>query len=177
MVVAWVDLAIAAYEAGFRGEDHAIAIALAHAESSRVSDATNWTDPNGGSFGLMQINGVHDPDATGTYPNMVPTQAWIERMYIPSENYKAAFKVFKDSGNSFKPWSTYTQNLHKAKIMSPYDVAKAAMDGRARMASLQTKVDTLTAQRNSLSAEKAALQAEVDRLKNNISAAIWNLQQ
>ena len=177
MIVAWVDLAIHAYNAGFRGEDHATAIALAHAESGRVNDAVNWTDPNGGSFGLMQINGVHDPDASGTYPNMVPTQAWIDRMYVPSENYKAAFQVYKNGGDSFKPWATYTQGLHKAKIVSPYDIAKAAMDGRARMQTLQTRLDNMTLQRDSLRTENDALKAEVEHLKYVISAAIWQLNQ
>jgi hypothetical protein len=90
----------------------------------------NLTDPNGGSYGLWQINGVHDPLATGTYPNMVPTSEWKIRMQDPLENAKAAFKVYTSAGKSFAPWGAFTRTMHR-----PYmDTAKVALDARQRIA-------------------------------------------
>lgn len=122
MIVTWLEIAQIAYNAGFRGEALRDAIALSQPESGRKSDARNTTDPNGGSFGLWQINGIHDPNATGTAPNKVPTQAWIDKMFIPAENAKVAFNVWSNNGKSFNPWGAYTSELHK-----PYQALAAAI--------------------------------------------------
>jgi hypothetical protein len=161
MIVPWIDIATAAWEAGFRGDDMAIAIALSQPESQRNNDAVNHEDPNGGSFGLLQINGVHDPNATGVYPNLVPTQAWIDKMFQPKENYKAAFTVYSRAGKTFNPWGTYTNGAYLLKWHDPVDVAKVAMDGRQRIATVQMRLDssqaTLATTKTSLSTALAEL--------------------
>lgn len=158
MIVPWIDLATAAYEAGFRGEAHAIAVALAQPESGRNTDAVNSNDPNGGSFGLLQINGVHDPNATGTYPNMVPTAEWKELMKSPVENYKVAFKVWNNASRSFNPWGAYTSDLHMPYMAT----AKVALDARSRLA----RLDVINA--NHLAA-RAALQNELSEVRTQLS--------
>lgn len=186
MIVPWIDIAIAAYEAGFRGEDLAVAIALSQPESQRHSDAHNPEDPNGGSFGLIQINGVHDPDATGTAPNMVPTQAWIDKMFNPKENYKAGYQVYLRSGKSFNPWGTYTSGAYLLKWHDPVDVAKVAMDARARLATSETALKNaraLLADSNKriifMQDELTLTRAERDRLLSELEVsrtAVSNLQ-
>jgi hypothetical protein len=66
-------------------------------ESGFNARAANWGDPHGGSFGLTQINGVHDP-APGTYA----TRAWIQRMWDPVLNLRQAHRLM--SGSGLGPW-------------------------------------------------------------------------
>jgi hypothetical protein len=162
-LVPWIDIADAGYQAGFRGEALATIVALAQPESGRNPLAVNkqvfataplpewdeatkalkrdpdtglyWTkgDPNGGSFGLIQANGVHDPAATGIYPFKKPTQAWIDRMFQPGENLKQAHRVWTNAGQSFEPWGTFKFGLHKDFLVT----AKVALDGRDRISKLQ----------------------------------------
>ena len=84
---------------GFKGQDAIIALAVAKGESSWNPQAKNTSDPNGGSFGLFQINGVHKP---------TEDQKWN-----PVDNSMLAYKVFVDAGNSFKPWSVFTSSAYK----------------------------------------------------------------
>jgi hypothetical protein len=166
MIVPWIDLAFAAYTAGFRGEAHAIAVALAQPESGRNTDAVNSTDPNGGSFGLLQINGVHDPNATGTYPDKVPTAAWKELMKDPLENYKVAFKVWNSASKSFNPWGAFTSGAHVPYLPE----ARIALDARARLARLETINLNHTAARAALQAELTALNASLALVKGELDA-------
>lgn len=166
MIVPWIDLAFAAYDAGFRGEAHAISVALAQPESGRNTDAVNSTDPNGGSFGLLQINGVHDPNASGVYPNKVPTTAWIELMKNPLENYKAAFKVWNSAGKSFGPWGAFTSNLH----VSSMDAARCALDARQRIVTANSTIANLQATRNSLQESVNSLQGALSASQSNLNA-------
>jgi hypothetical protein len=148
--IPFLDLANYAYDAGFRGENHAIAVALAQPESNRIPNAANLQDVNGGSFGVMQINGAHDPDAEGTYPNMVPTAAWIQRM------------------SSFDPWGAFTSGLHKPSL----DAAKVALDGSARLRAANARVAQYKAERDRISVAHDALKIDNTLLNNKIAAAV-----
>ena len=69
------------------------AAAVASAESSGNPVNPNYTDPNGGSFGLWQINGVHASSLVAAgLPN------WATD---PLQNAEAAVMVWKGAGNTF----------------------------------------------------------------------------
>jgi hypothetical protein len=166
--IPFLDLANYAYDAGFRGENHAIAVALAQPESNRIPNAANLQDVNGGSFGVLQINGAHDPDAEGIYPNMIPTVAWIQKMYEPGENYKAAWRIFKDNGDTFNPWGAFTSGLHKPSL----DAAKVALDGSARLRAANARVAQYKAERDRISVAHDDLKIENALLNAKIAAAV-----
>lgn len=65
-------------------------------ESGFNPRAANWNDSHGGSFGLFQINGIHDP-APGKYA----TRAWISKMMNPVENIKVAVRLAR---GGLGPW-------------------------------------------------------------------------
>jgi hypothetical protein len=166
----WLDIAELAFQAGFRGEPHAIVVALAQPESNRNPQAVNPTDPNGGSYGLLQVNGAADPDAAGTYPNLVPTEAWKQRMFDPAENLKAAYQIWLSNSQgekNFKPWGAYTSNLHLASL----DAARAAMDGAARLRQANARVAQFKAERDRILVAHDALKITVELLKQKIADA------
>lgn len=181
-VLPWIDVASLAYEAGFRGEPHATVVALSQPESGRQPRRENLADPNGGSFGLLQINGAHDPDAAGSYPNLVPTPAWIERMKDPLENLKMAYRIWLSNSQgerNFKPWGAYTSNLHLASL----DAARCALDARARLASRDASIAGLKARLQETEAEAerarltaASLQARIDTARVGVTAALAALE-
>lgn len=97
-----------AYKAGFRGQALNVAVAIALAESGGNTNAYNpelaaGTPKNSGSRGLWQIYGVAHPE----YNNAAA--------FNPLVNAQAAFKVFKEAGNRFTPWSTYNAGMANPK--------------------------------------------------------------
>ncbi len=74
------------------------AYAIAHPESGGNVQAFNPADPYGGSYGIMQINGVHGYD-----PNKL--------LNDPDYNFAAARQVH-DGAGGFTPWSTYTNGSY-----------------------------------------------------------------
>jgi hypothetical protein len=147
--VPFFDIARYAHEAGFRGEPHATVVALAQPESSRIATAHNGADPNKGSFGLLQINGVHlEPGGT--------LEGWaIEDLYDPAKNLKAAFMVWEANGHSFEPWGAYVNGLHKPSM----DAAKVALDGFSRWRASEFRRATSEARLLKCEAERASLDA------------------
>ncbi|MGH3663448.1 MAG: transglycosylase SLT domain-containing protein [Micromonosporaceae bacterium] len=93
-----VEVAKVAYQAGFRGEDLKIAVAVAWAESGG-DPKINSSYPGEDSRGLWQINEVH----FGQYDE--------SKLYQPLYNARAAHDIWQDSknaGNSpWYPWSTW----------------------------------------------------------------------
>ncbi|MGH3658152.1 MAG: transglycosylase SLT domain-containing protein [Micromonosporaceae bacterium] len=92
------EVAEVAYQAGFRGEDLKIAVAVAWAESGG-DPKVNSHYPGEDSRGLWQINEVH----FGRYDE--------SRLYQPRYNAEAARDIWRDStqaGNPpWYPWSTW----------------------------------------------------------------------
>jgi hypothetical protein len=131
--VPFFDIARYAHDAGFRGEPHATVVALAQPESYRIATAHNGADPFKGSFGLLQINGVHLEDG-GTLDGWT-----IEDLYDPAKNLKAAFLVWQANGKSFEPWGAFVNGLHKPSM----DAAKVALDGLARWRATVDRVESL----------------------------------
>jgi Transglycosylase SLT domain len=66
-------------------------------ESGFNERAANWGDSHGGSFGLAQINGVHDPS-----PGNYATKAWIQTMFDPRANLRQAHRLM--GKGDLGPW-------------------------------------------------------------------------
>jgi hypothetical protein len=79
-----------------------VAAAIALAESGGCTAAQNPTDNNGTqtSWGLWQIS-------NGTHAMPVPN------IYDPSVNAQQAVAKYKDAGNAFSPWGTYSSGAYR----------------------------------------------------------------
>ena len=104
MILDSSQIAKLAYDAGFRGEALNIAVQIALAESGGNTNAYNpelaaGTRPGSGSRGLWQIYGSAHPEFNN------------DGAFDPATNARAAYKVFREAGNRFTPWSTYNQGL------------------------------------------------------------------
>lgn len=115
MTLSFITIAQLAWDAGFRGEDHSIAVALTVPESGRNPEAISPINADGSQDrGLLQINSVHgyDPD----------------RLLEPAYNMAAAREVWERQG--WGAWTAYRNGLHRPSL----DAAKVAMDARAQLA-------------------------------------------
>jgi len=104
MILSPAQIAQYAYKAGFRGDALNVAVAVALAESGGNTNAYNpeaaaGTRPGSGSRGLWQIYGTAHPE----YNN--------DSAFDPAINAQAAFKVYREAGNRFTPWSTFNQGM------------------------------------------------------------------
>jgi hypothetical protein len=81
-----------------------LAAAIALAESSGDPNAYNGRDPNGGSFGLFQINGIHGAAAT----------------YDLATNIRYAISL-SSNGTDWSPWGAYTNGSYQRYL--PSDLA------------------------------------------------------
>lgn len=93
-----------AYDAGWRGKDAQTAVAIAFAESRGDSMQTNF----GGrdySFGLWQIN---MKDSMGPERRQKYNIPQNESLFDPATNARVAYAIYKDAGNKFTDWTTYT---------------------------------------------------------------------
>lgn len=88
-----------AQDAGFTGNSANIAAAIGMAESGGDPYAVNSSDPNGGSYGLTQINGIW-PGAQNTLGD-------------PSAAFSQMFNI-SQGGTNFNPWGSYTNNSYQA---------------------------------------------------------------
>ncbi len=94
-------IAAVAKSAGFKGTDLETAVAVALAESSGRTDVVNYL----GCVGLWQIyRKVHQ----SRHP--LWTEDWLKN---PSNNAIAAFQIWRDAGDSWRPWSTYTSGSYR----------------------------------------------------------------
>lgn len=112
MILSPSALASYAYAAGFRGSALTTAVAVAMAESGGDPAALNTSDP-GTSRGLMQIN-------LGAHPNYAGSN-----LFDPQTNFNAAYAVYHAAGNSFRPWSTFTNGTYAANL----NIAQNAVSG------------------------------------------------
>ena len=93
-----------AYNAGFRGAalNQAVAVAIAESGGNPAAynpEAAAGTKTGSGSRGLWQIYGSAHPEFNNP------------SAFDPQVNANAAFKVFREAGNRFTPWSTFNQGL------------------------------------------------------------------
>lgn len=97
MRYSFAQLSQIALENGFDISTVPTIAAIGMAESGGDDQAVNPNDPNGGSFGVLQINGIH-PGAKDTLGNAALA-------------FKMAFEISKN-GSNFSPWSTYTSGRY-----------------------------------------------------------------
>ncbi len=90
-----------ARQAGFTGASQVIIVAIAIAESGLDSNAKNLKDPNGGSWGVLQINGAHFQSGTTTQ----------QCALNPPCAFQFAFGLSKQ-GRDFHDWGAYTNNSY-----------------------------------------------------------------
>ncbi|MFJ6675615.1 type VII secretion target [Actinosynnema sp. NPDC091369] len=100
-----------AHDAGFRGQDLTIAVAVALAESGGDPRAHNATPPDN-SYGLWQINML---GAMGPARRREFGLESNRELFDPAENARAANKISGD-GRSWTPWSTYTNGAYKRHL-------------------------------------------------------------
>lgn len=100
-----------AHDAGFRGQDLTIAVAVALAESGGDPRAHNPTPPDN-SYGLWQINML---GAMGPARRREFGLGSNRELFDPAENARAANKISGD-GRSWTPWSTYTNGAYKRHL-------------------------------------------------------------
>lgn len=94
-------VAAIAYNAGWRGQDINIAVAVARAESGWNAKATNENTNGSVDYGLFQINSIHAAIlAGGNWAN-------------PEDNAAMAFKVWTDAGGKWGPWVTFWSGSYR----------------------------------------------------------------
>jgi hypothetical protein len=88
-----------ARQAGFPDNEIARAVAISIAENRSGDPGAEHVNVDGSiDTGLWQINSVHG----------IP----ISQLKDPATNAKAAFKVWSDAGNSWRPWSTFNNRSY-----------------------------------------------------------------
>lgn len=98
-----------ASSAGFSGPDLATAVSIALAESGGNPQAYNPERAAGaaqgrGSFGLWQIYITAHPEFSAA------------QLIDPAYNAAAAYAVYQQAGNSFRPWSTFKNGAYLAQL-------------------------------------------------------------
>lgn len=92
----------AAYQAGFSDNTGlAIIVAIAQAESGLDTNAVNRNDPNGGSYGILQINAIH-------FGIDIPGSCAMDAFC----SFRYAWLLSK-GGTDFSPWGSYTNGTYK----------------------------------------------------------------
>lgn len=105
-VMTAADIGQVAANAGFQGDDLVTAVAVALAESSGNPNAWGDAGIGAGSFGLWQINAKYHPEYGPDF----------SQLYDPQTNANAAFAVYSQAGQSFKPWSTFKTGAYLANV-------------------------------------------------------------
>lgn len=106
-----------ARNAGFLSNGLTYVVAIALAESRLYSHAVNTSDPAGGSFGVLQINGAHFGEAFGGGRYTMSQSAAFD----PALSFLFAYQL-SNGGRNFNAWSTYTGGQYTAYIsqVQPY---------------------------------------------------------
>ena len=97
-----------AHDAGFRGQDLTVAVAVAMAESAGDPRAHNPVPPDN-SYGLWQINMIGSLGPARRDEFDLDSN---RELFDPAENAKAAWAI-SGHGDSFRPWTTYTSGAYK----------------------------------------------------------------
>lgn len=90
--------------AGFTGRARDIIVAIAEGESGGKTDATNFSDPFGGSFGVLQINGSHFTSNGGSTTKKCA--------FDPLCAFRYGFQL-SNGGKDFTPWGAFTNGSYK----------------------------------------------------------------
>jgi Lysozyme like domain len=120
-----------AERAGFTGKSLQIIVAIAQAESGLNTTNFNPNDPNGGSFGVLQINGAHF-GAAWTGGVMSQAQANDPQTAFDYAYYLSA------QGTNFEAWGTFDPKNGTTPAYLQY------MNGSAPTTSTPTSTPTAT---------------------------------
>jgi hypothetical protein len=104
-----------AFDAGFRGENLMIAVAVAKGESGFRSDAigdqglrdAKWSN----SVGLFQVRCLNAERGTGGVRDEIAN-------LDPAHNARAAWEISGRGANNFRPWSVFTSNAYRSHLDS-----------------------------------------------------------
>lgn len=104
-----------ARDAGFTGNSLTYVVAIAMGESSLWTHAVNTSDPYGGSFGILQINGAHFGETLGGH---VVSQATC---FDPAISFRFGFAI-SNGGSKFSDWGAYSSGRYTNFIaqVQPY---------------------------------------------------------
>jgi len=119
-------VAQAAHNAGFTGDDLVSVVAIAKRESSWQSTAYNGNRKTGDkSFGLMQINMI---DSLGPYRRQLFGISANEDLFDPQTNMHAAKKLYDFRGGSLYDWGAYKgeSNTYNTNMSEAAQVVKDA---------------------------------------------------
>lgn len=118
-------IAQAAHDAGFRGNDLTTAVAIALAESAGDPRAHNPVPPDD-SYGLWQINmiGALGPDRRDQFDLDANKD-----LFDPETNAKAAFEI-SGKGDSFRPWTAFTNGDYRDHLDEARKGVRAMRDDR-----------------------------------------------
>lgn len=119
-------VAQAAYNAKFRGQDLVDVVAIAKRESSWQSTAYNGNRKTGDkSYGLMQINMI---DSLGPYRRQLFGITSNEDLFDPEVNMRAAKKLYDFRGGSLYDWGEYKgeSNTYNTNLSEAAQVVKDA---------------------------------------------------
>lgn len=135
-----------AYNAGFRGIDLIIAVAVAMAESGGDTGAYNpetaaGTKQGSGSRGLWQIYGAAHPEFNN------------DSVYDPAKNAQAAYSVYKAAGGRWTPWSTFNNGSYRTFMSQIPDMAASTINAVSGAAanSVNTVAQTASAAAGNIS--------------------------
>lgn len=113
-----------AKQAGWTGPALVTIVAIAMCESNLYTHATNPSDPSGGSFGILQINGSHFGQPFGVVNG--PDQYTMSQSaaYDPYLSFLYA-QPLSNYGKNFHPWSTYSNGCYLTHV----DAVRSALGG------------------------------------------------
>jgi len=113
-----------AQQAGFTGQSLATILAISQAESGLNTGAYNGSDPYGGSYGIVQINGSHFSSGGTTKACALD----------PACAYKYAYQL-SGKGTNFKDWGSYTNGSYRQYLGSSTSVATSTPQSSTQQAS------------------------------------------
>jgi hypothetical protein len=115
-----------AYEAGFRGRDLEVAVAVALAESdgrTRVPGDVGIQDRKWGpSVGLWQIRSLHADRGTGRVRDELANRD-------PATNARHARAVWRERGGTFLAWTAYTSGRYRERLDTARRAARSVREG------------------------------------------------
>jgi hypothetical protein len=110
-----------AFNSGFRGSNLVTIVAIAAAESGLRSDAQNLSDPFGGSFGILQLNGSHFHTGNTSKSCALDPQCAFDYAWGLSGH-----------GTNFVPWGAYTNGSY-TKFLSQAKTAASHITGETQV--------------------------------------------
>lgn len=118
-VLSTADVYRVARQAGFSPAQAIIATAITNPESGRQPGVVQSGQPYSTTgWGLWQI----------TPGNSVPSVGTDDALLDPLTNARAAYAKFQGAGNSFRPWTTYTDNAYQSYLSAAQTAASAVGD-------------------------------------------------